>query len=191
MNMIKATIESIRVLLVLTLITGLGYPLLVTALAQVMFPDAANGGLLRQNNRITGAKLIGQPFDADIYFWGRPSTTGGFPYNSSFSTGSNLGPSNPDLRKAIVARIAALRAANPNGGAIPVDLVTASGSGLDPHISPEAAAYQAARVAAVRKVEAEHVRKLIDRYTETPQFGVFGTYRVNVLLLNQALDRKE
>ncbi len=189
--MTKLIIESCRCLAVLTVITGLAYPLLVTAIAQGLFPAAANGGLIRQNDRVVGARLIGQPFEGTKYFWGRPSATSPFAYNSASSSGSNLGPSNPDFRKAIEGRVAALNAANPHGGAIPLDLVTASASGLDPHISPGAALYQAPRVAAARSVPVDHLRQLITRLTDAPQFGILGNAGVNVLLLNQALDRHE
>ena len=189
--MTKLIIESCRCLAALTVITGLAYPLLVTGIAQGLFPVAANGGLIRQNNRVVGARLIGQPFEGARYFWGRPSATGPFPYNSASSSGSNLGPSNPDFRKAVEGRIATLKAANPQGGAIPLDLVTASASGLDPHVSPEAALYQAPRVAAARGAPLEHLQQLITRFTDAPQFGLLGNPGVNVLLLNQALDRNE
>ena len=189
--MLPLFMQSCRCLAALTVITGLAYPLLVTGIAQALFSDSANGGLIRQNDRIVGARLIGQPFEGSKYFWGRPSATGPFGYNSASSSGSNLGPSNPDFRKAMEARVAAMKAANPQGGAIPVDLITASGSGLDPHISPEAALYQVARVAATRGVGANHLEQLIAKFTDSPQLGFLGNAGVNVLLLNQALDRGE
>ena len=189
--MFQLMVQSCRCLAVLTVITGLAYPLLVTGIAQGLFPAAANGGLIRQNDRVVGARLIGQPFEGTKYFWGRPSATSPFPYNSASSSGSNLGPSNPDFRKAVEGRVATLKAANPQGGTIPLDLITASASGLDPHVSPEAALYQVPRVAAARSVPVEHVRELITRFTDAPQFGFLGNSGVNVLLLNQALDRHE
>jgi K+-transporting ATPase ATPase C chain len=185
-NLIRPAILS---LFLLTLITGVVYPLAVTGMAQVLFPRQANGSLIDRDGKILGSELIGQSFDDPKYFWGRPSATAGFPYNAADSSGSNLGPSNPALTDAVEARIAALRAADPgNTQPIPVDLVTASGSGLDPHISIAAALYQVPRVARIRGLPESTVIDLVNRYTEGRQFGFFGEPRVNVLRLNLALD---
>jgi K+-transporting ATPase ATPase C chain len=188
--MIKTLIRPAVVLLALfTLVTGLLYPLAVTGLAQVVFPAQANGSLIEQNGRVVGSALIGQPFDDPKYFWGRPSATSPFPYNAAASSGSNLGPSNPALIDAVQARVAALRAADPGSiESVPVDLVTASGSGLDPHISVAAALYQAPRVARTRGLDGAIVAQLVEKYTEGPQLGLLGEPRINVLKLNLALD---
>jgi K+-transporting ATPase ATPase C chain len=176
-------------LLAFTLITGLIYPLLVTGIAQAVFPRQANGSLIARNGAVIGSTLIGQPFDDPRYFWGRLSATSLVPYNASASTGSNYGPLNPNLVAAAQARIAALQAADPtNTAPIPVDLVTASGSGLDPQISPAAAEYQVARVAAARGMRAEDVRALVAEHTYGRTFGLLGEARVTVLDLNLALD---
>lgn len=173
----------------LTLITGFLYPLVITGLAQVLFPQQANGSLILIDGKPVGSSLIGQPFDAPQYFWGRPSATAPFPYNAAASSGSNLGPTNDTLMKAVQARIDALKATDPdNPLPVPVDLVTASGSGLDPHISPASAAYQVRRVARVRGVEEGMIRQLVSQHTEGRQFGILGEPRVNVLALNLALD---
>ena len=180
---------ALMTFLVLTVLTGLVYPLAVTGLAQLLFPHQANGSLIVRNGKIIGSELIGQYFDAPQYFWGRPSATSPFPYNAAASSGSNLGPTNPALAEAVKVRIAALKAADPgNETPIPVDLVTASGSGLDPHISPASAAYQVSRVARARGLEEEAVRQFVTQHTEGRQFGFLGERRVNVLLLNLALD---
>jgi K+-transporting ATPase ATPase C chain len=179
----------------LTLITGVIYPLLVTGIAQVIFPAQANGSIIVKNGKAVGSALIGQQFDDPKYFWGRLSDTGDFPYNAfnaatlTGSSGSNYGPLNPALIAAVKARAEALRAADPgNTAPIPVDLVTASGSGLDPHISVAAALYQLPRVAKVRGMSIDAVRALVDKYTAGRQFGFLGEPTVNVLELNLALD---
>ncbi len=191
--MTKTLIRPAVVLLALcTLLTGIAYPLAVTGLAQAVFPMQANGSLMGQDGRIVGSALIGQPFDDPRYFWGRPSATAPFPYNAAASSGSNLGPSNPALIEAVQARITALRAADPgNDAPVPVDLVTASGSGLDPHISVAAALYQAPRVARVRGLDEAALQLLVLSQIEGRQFGLLGEPRVNVLKLNLALDGVE
>ena len=176
-------------LLLFTLVTGVAYPLLVTCLAQLVFPSQANGSLIVRDGTVVGSALIGQPFDAPRYFWGRPSATGPSAYNAAASAGSNLSPTNPALVSAVQERVDALRAANPgNRGPVPVDLVTASASGLDPHISPAAALYQVERVARERKLPADAVRALVERHVEGRFLGLLGEPRVNVLALNLALD---
>ena len=176
-------------LLCFTLLTGLLYPLLVTGLAQTLLPFQANGSILMTNAQPVGSALIGQPFDDVKYFWGRPSATGPVPYNAAASSGSNLGPTNPALTAAVAARIAALRAADPNNrDPVPVDLVTASASGLDPHISVAAARYQVTRVAQTRGLSPAQVETLVEAHTEGRQLGLLGEPRVNVLALNLALD---
>lgn len=180
---------AIALFVVLSLVTGLAYPLLVTGIAQTAFPEAAAGSLVQRDGRVVGSRLIGQPFADAKHFWSRPSATGPMAYNGGVSSGSNLGPLNPALADAVKARIAALRAADPgNDAPVPVDLVTASGSGLDPHISRAAADYQAARVAKARGLPVERVRALIDVHTEGTVLGFLGEPRVNVLELNLALD---
>ncbi len=180
---------AVMSLVLLTLITGVAYPLAVTAIAQLFFPWQANGSLIVKDGKPVGSALIGQPFDDPKYVWSRPSATSPFPDNAGASSGSNLGPTNPDLAKAVQGRIEALRAADPRQAApIPVDLVTASGSGLDPHISPASARYQVARVAKARGLDEARVRDLVTQYTEGRQWGIFGEPRVNVLRLNLALD---
>lgn len=172
-----------------TLLTGVIYPLLTTAVAQTIFPHQANGSLIEQEGVIVGSELIGQPFADPAYFWGRPSLTQPYPYNAAASAGSTLAPSNPALTEQVAARIAALETADPtNTLPIPVDLVTASASGLDPHISLAAAEYQVERVARVRGVDTAVVRQLVNQYTEGRTVGVLGEPRVNVLHLNLALD---
>ena len=184
----KDLFAAVRLFLVLTLLTGVAYPLLVTGIAQAAFPAAANGSMVDANGKPVGSRLIGQPFDDPKYLWGRPSATGPFPYNAAASSGSNLGPTNPALKEAIEGRVKALRNAGATG-AVPTELVTASGSGLDPHLSPEAAEFQAARIAAARKVPLETVRAAIGANTEGRTLGLLGEPRVNVLLVNLALDR--
>lgn len=177
-------------LVLLTAITGVLYPLTVTAIAQVAFPWQANGSLLSRDGQPAGSALIGQPFDSPKYFWGRLSATVPFPYNAAASSGSNLGPTNPALLEQAQARVTALRQADPDNPApVPMDLVTASGSGLDPHISPAAAEYQVRRVARARGLDENVVRRLVVEATEGPTFGLLGEPRVNVLELNLALDR--
>jgi K+-transporting ATPase ATPase C chain len=186
----KLVRQAIVLLLLLTTITGLAYPFAVTGIAQLVFPHQANGSLIHRDGKPTGSALIGQSFTDPEYFWGRPSATTPQPYNGTASGGSNLGPSNPALRDAVKQRIAALRAADPgNNAPVPVDLVTASGSGLDPDISPAAALYQSNRVAHARGLPPDEVRALVARYTRGRQFFVLGEPRVNVLELNLALDR--
>jgi len=181
---------ALMTLLLLTIITGLLYPLAVTGVAQALFPRQANGSLIVQNGQVLGSSLIGQPFDDLKYFWSRPSATSPFPYNAAASGGSNLGPTNPALIKAVQDRVATLTAADPdNPLPIPVDLITASGSGLDPHLSPAAADYQVRRVARARGMDEDVVRRLVAEHTEGRQWGVLGEPRVNVLLVNLALDR--
>jgi K+-transporting ATPase ATPase C chain len=180
---------AVRIFAVLTLLCGLIYPAVVTALAQVLCPWRANGSLLLQDGKIVGSQLIGQPLDDPKYFWGRLSATSPNPYNGASSSGSNLGPTNPALLDAVKGRLDALHKADPSQTAPPpVDLVTASGSGLDPDISPEAALYQEHRVAMARKLDEKTVRELISAHTAGRQWGLFGEPRVNVLELNLALD---
>ncbi len=175
--------------LVLTVLTGLVYPLLVTGLAHVFFPRQASGSLITHDGRAVGSSLIGQSFSDPKYFWGRPSATSPFPYNAALSAGSNLGPTNPDLAAQVKARIEALRAADPgNIAPVPVDLVTTSASGLDPDISPAAAFYQVPRVARARGLSEAAVRDLVQSHVTGRQFGVLGEPRVNVLALNLALE---
>jgi K+-transporting ATPase ATPase C chain len=181
--------QALMTLLVFTVLTGLVYPLVVTGIAQLVFPAQANGSLIVQNGQTLGSKLIGQPFDNPKYFWGRLSATGPYPYNAAASSGSNFGPINPALLDAVNARIAALKTADPsNTQPIPVDLVTSSGSGLDPDISVAAALYQLPRVSKARGLSESAVRTLVDKYTRGRQLGFLGEPRVNFLELNLALD---
>ena len=180
---------ALTMLVIWTLLTGLVYPLVVTGLAQLLFPHQANGSLIVRDGKVIGSELIGQYFDQPRYFWSRPSATSPFPYNAAASSGSNLGPTNPALIEAVKGRVAALRAADPgNDNPIPVDLVTASGSGLDPHISLAAAAFQVRRVARARGLKEGAVERLVMQYTQGRQFALLGESRVNVLKLNLALD---
>jgi potassium-transporting ATPase KdpC subunit len=173
-----------------TIVTGLAYSAIVTGIAQLVFPHQANGSLIVKDGKVLGSDLIGQPFDDPKYFWGRPSATSPFAYNAGASSGSNLSPTNPNLVKAVQERVDALRAADPeNKAPVPVDLVTASGSGLDPHISPAAAIYQVPRVARARKMEPAALQQLVERHTEGRWLGILGEPRVNVLVLNLALDK--
>jgi K+-transporting ATPase ATPase C chain len=183
--------QSLAMLALMTALTGIVYPLVVTGIAQLVFPHAANGSVIERDGKPAGSALIGQPFSDPRYFWSRPSATAPFPYNSASSGGSNLGPTSPALTDAVKQRIDALRVADPgNTAPVPVDLVTASASGLDPEISPAAAEYQVARVARVRGLSPDAVRTLVARATEGRQLGVLGEPRVNVLALNLALDGK-
>lgn len=175
--------------LALTLVTGVAYPLVVTGVAQALFPVQAGGSLIVRDSKLVGSALIGQNFADPKHFWGRPSATGPMPYNAAASGGSNQGPLNPALTDAVKGRIEALRAADPgNTSPVPVDLVTASASGLDPHISPAAARYQVARVARARGLALEKVQSLVDQQTEKPLAGLLGEQRVHVLRLNLALE---
>jgi potassium-transporting ATPase KdpC subunit len=177
------------IFLVLSLVTGIAYPLVVTGVAQVAFPAKANGSLIESGGKSVGSELIGQTFADTKHFWSRASATSPYPYNASSSSGSNQGPLNPALTDAVTARVKALRDADPgNTAPVPADLATASASGLDPHISPAAAEYQVARVAKARGLDAEKVRALVAQATEGRQLGFLGEPRVNVLRLNLALD---
>jgi len=183
-------IPALRMLVVLSVLTGVIYPYLVTGIAQLAFPRAANGSLIQADGKAMGSSLLGQPFDDPKYFWGRPSATSPMPYNAGASSGSNQGPRNPALADAVKSRIQALREADPgNEATVPVDLVTASGSGLDPDISVAAAQYQISRVAKARGMAEDKVRALVDTATRARTFGILGEPRVNVLELNLALDR--
>ena len=188
---IRRQLRSAVILLgVMVLFTGIIYPVLVTLIAQVVFPLQANGSLIESEGKYLGSELIGQQFDQDGYFWGRPSATLSSPYNGSASSGSNYGPSNEELLVNIQKRIEALKEADPeNTMSIPVDLVTYSASGLDPHISLAAALYQIPRVARVRYMNQGILQEMVNRFTEGRQFGVLGEPRVNVLRLNLALDK--
>jgi K+-transporting ATPase ATPase C chain len=180
---------ALVMLILMTAITGALYPAVVTGIAQVIFPGQANGSLIEQNGKAVGSSLIGQPFSDPKHFWSRPSATSPYPNNASASSGSNQGPLNPALAEAVEGRIKALREADPDNKApVPVDLVTASASGLDPHISPAAAEYQAARVAKAGGLDVAKVRALVAANTEGRQLGFLGEPRVNVLRLNLALD---
>jgi potassium-transporting ATPase KdpC subunit len=181
-NMIRATIA---IFLALTLVTGVAYPLAMMLIGQIAFNHQANGSLVERDGAVVGSELIGQSFDDPRYFWSRPSAAG---YNGGASTGSNLGPTNPAQLDAVKQRVADLKAAHGNDAAVPIDLVTASGSGLDPHISPAAAEYQMARVAKARGISEDQVKILVANHTEGRTFGVLGEPRVNVLMLNLALD---
>jgi K+-transporting ATPase ATPase C chain len=186
---VKAILQSVLMVVTMTLLLGFGYPYAVTGLAALLFPSQANGSLILRDGKPVGSALVGQPFDDPKYFWGRPSATAPMPYNGGASGGSNLGPLNPALAEAVKGRVGKLRAADPDNEApVPVDLVTASASGLDPHISPEAAAYPATRVAKARGIAPERVRILVAQHTEGRQLGFLGEPRVNVLRLNLALD---
>ncbi len=175
-----------------TLLTGVAYPAVVTLIAYGLWPERAAGSLIKEGERVVGCEWIGQPFAAPGYFWGRPSSTAAHPYDARASTGSNLGPSHPELKRLVEARVEAWRAAHPTQtGPVPVELVTASGSGLDPHLSPAAALYQVERVAAARGMHADAVRRLVEQHVEGRTFGSLGEPRVNVLRLNLALRRQQ
>jgi len=185
-------VSSLRMLAALTLLTGVAYPLATWGIAQLAFPAAANGSLVVASGKAIASSLIGQPFSDPRYFWSRPSATMPMPYNGAASSGSNQGPRNPALADAVRSRIEMLRAADPaNGAAVPADLVTASASGLDPHISVAAAEFQLARVARTRGLGVESVRAILEQNTEGRTFGLLGEPRVNVVLLNLALDRAQ
>jgi K+-transporting ATPase ATPase C chain len=182
------------VFVLLTIVTGVVYPLVVTGIAQVAFPHQADGSLIVHDGKLIGSELIGQAFDDPKYFWGRPSATSAFANDASSSTGSNYGPTNPDQLKAVGDRVKALRDADPSKAdatknPVPVDLVTASASGLDPHISPAAAEFQVARVAKARGLSEDKIRDLVTTHTEGRTLGFLGEPRVNVLQLNFALDQ--
>jgi K+-transporting ATPase ATPase C chain len=187
--MFTALLPSLRMLVVLSVLTGVVYPLATWGIAQLAFPRAANGSLIESNGKTVGSTLIGQPFDDPKYFWSRPSATSPQPYNGGASSGSNQGPRNPALADAVKDRIKALRDADPgNTAPVPADLVTASASGLDPDISIAAADYQAARVAKARGMPVDAVRGLVNKYVQGRTFGILGEPRVNVVALNLALD---
>lgn len=180
---------AFTLLVLLSAITGIVYPVVVTGAARVLFPEQAAGSLIVQDGKPVGSALIGQNFTSPKYFWGRPSATGPQPYNATASSGSNQGPLNPALADAVKARVEALKAADPgNSLPVPADLVMASASGLDPHISPEAAQYQIGRVARERQLNPEQLRQLVEQHTEGRQWGLFGEPRVHVLRLNLGLD---
>lgn len=180
---------AVSLFLLLSAVTGLAYPLAVTGIARAVFPEQAAGSLILEDGQVVGSALVGQHFSDPKHFWGRPSATAPQPYNAAASSGSNLGPLNPALLAAVETRLEALRAADPgNARAVPVDLVTASASGLDPHISPAAALWQVPRVARARGLPEAQVRSLVEGQAEGRQWWLLGEPRVNVLKLNLALD---
>jgi len=188
--MVRTFRDALLMLVVLTLVTGVAYPLLVTGIAQLTMSHAANGSIVERGGKPVGSELIGQPFSDPKYFWSRPSATAPMPYNAGASSGSNQGPLNPALAESVKSRVEALRAADPgNPAAVPVDLVTASASGLDPHISPAAADYQVPRVAKARGLLPERVQAVVAEFTRGRQLGFLGEPVVQVLPLNLALDR--
>jgi K+-transporting ATPase ATPase C chain len=187
--MLRELKTALLMLIVLTVLTGVLYPLVITGISQIAFHEKANGSLIVEGDVVRGSHLIGQSFDDPKYFWSRPSATGPVPYNASASSGSNLGPINPGLVQSYKERVEKLRAGSPGSEPIPVDLITSSGSGLDPHISPAGARFQIPRVAAARKLNEERVRALVEEHVEGRLFGFMGESRVNVLELNLALDR--
>ncbi len=183
--------RAVTMLAVMTLVTGLIYPLAVTGIGAALFPQKAKGSLIQRDGKVVGSALVGQPFSDPRYFWGRPSATATHPYNAAISSGSNQGPLNPALAEAVAGRVKALRDADPgNTAPVPIDLVTASASGLDPHITPAAADYQAGRVARLRNLDPQQVKDLVAQATDGRQLGFLGEPRVNVLELNLALDRR-
>lgn len=186
----KQTIRpAFTLFVVLTILTGVVYPLLVTYVGKLAFPSQVDGSLIEENGKLIGSRLIGQNFTSPKYFWGRPSATGPYPYNAAASSGSNLGPINPTLISSVQERVAAIKPKEGNGnGLVPVDLVTTSASGLDPEISPAAAVYQVHRIATERGLTEDQIKQLIEAHTQEKQFGVLGERRVNVLELNLALD---
>lgn len=180
---------ALTLFVVLSVITGVLYPAAITGVAQLVFPEQANGSLIQRQGQVVGSSLIGQSFSGPGYFWGRPSATGPVPNNAAASSGSNYGPQHPALAEAVKARIEAMRVAHPDqAGPVPADLVTSSASGLDPHISPAAAYYQIGRVAKARGLKPEDVQRLVDAHTEYPSWRIFGDRTVNVLKLNMALN---
>ena len=188
-DILRVLRPALVMLVMMTLLTGVVYPLTITAVASLAFPDAASGSLILKDGQVVGSRLIGQRFDDPKFFWGRPSATGPYEYNAASSSGSNLGPLNPVLKATVADRVAHLCASDPDHKeSPPVDLVTASGSGLDSEISPAAAFYQIARVAKARGLSADEVQQLVDAHIEGRTFGILGEPRVNVLLLNLALD---
>jgi K+-transporting ATPase ATPase C chain len=188
--MLRQLMNAVMMLLLMTILTGLLYPLAITGIALVIFPHQAGGSLIHEGDRIVGSSLIGQSFDDPKYFWGRLSGTGPFPYKGAVSSGSNYGPLNPALQDAIKGRVQALRDADPLlKGPIPVDLITASGSGLDPEISPASAEVQVRRVAKARKLTEDAVKDIVAKHTQQRQLGILGEPRVNVLELNRELDK--
>jgi K+-transporting ATPase ATPase C chain len=186
--MLKELRSAAAMFLVLTVLTGMCYPLLVTAIAQLVFPYPAGGSLIVRDGNTLGSELIGQAFDKPGYFWGRPSATVAFPNDASSSSGSNYGPTNPTQLKAVADRLQTIKEMHSDRAPVPVELVTASASGLDPHISPAAAEYQVARIAEARGLSEETVRRLVDAQTEHRTLAVLGEPRVNVLKLNLSLD---
>jgi potassium-transporting ATPase KdpC subunit len=188
-DLLRQLRPALVILVALTLLTGAIYPLAVSAVAWTVFPSAAHGSLIVKDGKTIGSRLIGQPFDDERYFWSRPSATGPYPYNGGVSSGSNLGPTNPALIDGVKQRVADIKAKHPGQkGDVPVDLVTASASGLDPHISPAAAYYQVERIASVRNISPDKIRALVGQRIESRTLGFLGEPRVNVLLLNLALD---
>jgi K+-transporting ATPase ATPase C chain len=188
-DLLRQLRPTLVIFVAMSLLTGVIYPLVVSAVAWTIFPNAAHGSLVVKDGKTIGSRLIGQPFDDERYFWSRPSATGPSPYNASASTGSNWGPANPALIDAVTHRVNDLKAKHPDQkGGVPIDLVTASASGLDPHISPAAAYYQVERVAAARGLPGQQVSALVVQHIEPRTIGILGEPRVNVLLLNLALD---